>query len=127
MVLILRTLDLFRCWVQVTLIEAATSVLQAGFHKHHNCTEQVMALTTHIEAAFQRQLKTGVIFFDLSAVYDTVWRDGLMLKFMRTVPCAQISNLLNTMLSNRFFQKCSSEIRAADGVEQTMVYHKAAL
>jgi hypothetical protein len=27
-----------------------------------------------------------------------------MLKFMSTVPCAKISNLLNNMLSNRFFQ-----------------------
>jgi hypothetical protein len=27
-----------------------------------------------------------------------------MLKFMKTVPCANISNLLNNMLSNRFFQ-----------------------
>jgi hypothetical protein len=58
-----------------------------------------MALTTHIEAGFQRQLKTGVVFVDLSATYDTVWKDGIMLKFMRTVPCAKISNLLNNMLS----------------------------
>jgi hypothetical protein len=27
-----------------------------------------------------------------------------MLKFMRVVPCAKMSNLLNNMLSNRFFQ-----------------------
>jgi hypothetical protein len=27
-----------------------------------------------------------------------------MLKFMRTIPCAKISNLLNNILSNRFFQ-----------------------
>jgi hypothetical protein len=34
------------------LIEAATQVHQAGFRKHRSCTEQVMALTTHIEAGF---------------------------------------------------------------------------
>jgi hypothetical protein len=27
-----------------------------------------------------------------------------MLKFMRVVPCAKLSNLLNNMFSNRFFQ-----------------------
>jgi hypothetical protein len=37
------------------LIEAATSVHQAGFSKHRSCTKQVMAHTTHIEAGLQRQ------------------------------------------------------------------------
>jgi hypothetical protein len=31
-----------------------------------------MALTTHIEAGFQHQWKTGVVFIDLTAAYDTV-------------------------------------------------------
>jgi hypothetical protein len=94
---------ILRCWVQL-LIEVATPVHQAGFRKHRSCTEQLLALTTHIEAGFQRQLKTGVVFVDLSAAYDTVYRDGLMLKFMRTVSCVETSNLFNNMLSNRFFQ-----------------------
>jgi hypothetical protein len=63
-----------------------------------------LALTSHIEAGFQRKLKTGVVFIDLTGAYDTVWIDGLVLKFMRVVPCAKLSNLLNNMLSNRVFQ-----------------------
>jgi hypothetical protein len=85
------------------IYEAATPVHQAGCRKHRSCTEQVMALTTHIEAGFQHQLKAGVVFVDLSAAFDTKWRDGIMLKFMRTVPCANISNLLNNMLSKCCF------------------------
>jgi hypothetical protein len=73
-------------------------VSQAGFCKNHSCTEQVLALTTHIEAGFQRKPETGVVFIDLTAAYDTVWRD------MRVVPFAKLSNLLNNLLSNRFFQ-----------------------
>jgi hypothetical protein len=80
------------------IIEAATPVHQAGFHKHRSCTKQVMALTTHIEAGFQRQQKKGVVFVDLSAAYDIVWRDRLMFKFIRTVHSAKITNLLNNML-----------------------------
>jgi hypothetical protein len=38
------------------LIEAATSVHHAECRKHRSCTKQMMALTTHIEAGFQRQL-----------------------------------------------------------------------
>jgi hypothetical protein len=82
------------------LINAVVPVSQGGFRK----TEQVLALTSHIEAGFQHKLKTGVVFIDLTAAYDTVWRDGLMLKFMQVVSCAKLSNLLNNMLSNRFFQ-----------------------
>jgi hypothetical protein len=86
------------------LIDAAVPVSQAGFRKNRSCTEQVMAVTSNIEAGFERKLKTGTIFIDLTAAYDTVWRDGLMLKFMRVVSCSKISRLLNNMLSNRYFQ-----------------------
>jgi hypothetical protein len=67
------------------MIEERTPVSQAGFRKHRSHTKQVMALTTHIEAGFQRELKTGAVFVDLTAVYDTVLRDWVMLKFMNAV------------------------------------------
>jgi hypothetical protein len=83
-----------------------TPINQPGFRQHRSCTEQVMALTTHIEAGFQHQLKTGAVFIDLSAAYDTVWREGqgLMINFLEAVPCLKLFNLLNNMLSNRYFQ-----------------------
>jgi hypothetical protein len=64
----------------------------------------VMARTSHIEAGFERKLKTGTIFIDVTAAYDTVWRDGLMLKLMRVVSCSKISRLINNMLPIRYFQ-----------------------
>jgi hypothetical protein len=63
-----------------------------------------MALTTHIKAGFQHQLKAGAVFVDLTAAYDTVWREDLMIKFLEAVPCLKLFNLLNNMLSNRYFQ-----------------------
>jgi hypothetical protein len=54
-----------------------------------------MALTTHIEAGYQHQLKTGAVFVDLTAAYDTVWREGLM----EAVPCLKLFNLLNNVES----------------------------
>jgi hypothetical protein len=64
------------------ITDQAVPVSQVGFWKNRSSTEQVMALTSHIEAGFERKLKTGTIFIDLIAAYDTVWRDRLMLKFM---------------------------------------------
>jgi hypothetical protein len=86
------------------LIEDVTPINQAGCRHHRSCTEQVMAFTTHIEAGFQHQLKTGAVFVDLTAAYDTVWRGGLMIKILEAVPCLKLFNLLNNMMSNRYFQ-----------------------
>jgi hypothetical protein len=46
--------------------------------KNRSCTEQVLVLTSEIEVGFQRKLKPGVVFIDLTAAYDTLWRDGLI-------------------------------------------------
>jgi hypothetical protein len=37
-------------------------------------------------------------------VYDTVWRDWVMLKFMNAVPRLKLCSLLDNMLKNRYFQ-----------------------
>ena len=49
-------------------------------------------------------LKTTVVFVDLSAAYDTVWRHGLLLKLSEAIPCIKMVSLIDNMLSNRFFQ-----------------------
>jgi Reverse transcriptase (RNA-dependent DNA polymerase) len=79
-------------------------LLKRDSKKTAGTSEQVLALTSHIEAGFQRKLKTGAVFIDLTAAYDTVSREGLLLKFMRVVPWAKLAKILNNMLSNRFFQ-----------------------
>jgi hypothetical protein len=38
------------------LIEDVTPINQAGFRQHRSCTEQVMALTMHIEAGVQHHM-----------------------------------------------------------------------
>lgn len=76
---------------------------QAGFRKSRSCEEQVLTLTNHIEEGFQKQLKTGVVFIDLTAAYDTVWKRGLLYKLIKVVPCLAICDVLCNMLSDRQF------------------------
>ena len=45
---------------------------ETGFWKKRNTCDQVFALTSYIESGFQKKLKTGAVFIDLSAAYDTV-------------------------------------------------------
>jgi Reverse transcriptase (RNA-dependent DNA polymerase) len=85
-----------------------------------------MALKTHIETVFQYKLKTGAVFVDLIAAYDTVLREGLLLKFGQTVPCSKLFALMNSMVSNRFFRvffgdQCSSTRRLKNGLPQESV------
>lgn len=74
---------------------------QAGFRKNRNCTDQVLALTTHIEAGFQYKLKSGGVFIDLSSAYDTVCRQGLIYKLSGKIKERKMLTLLTNILTNR--------------------------
>jgi len=54
-------------------VEGLLSPDQAGFQKGRSTCDQVAALTTFIKNGFQQNLKTGAVFLDLTAAYDTVW------------------------------------------------------
>ncbi|XP_063634857.1 uncharacterized protein LOC134805492 [Cydia splendana] len=88
---------------------------QAGFRPQRNCTDQVLALTTHIEKGSDRNMKASAVFIDLTAAYDTVWRQGLLLKLLKIVPCIKIYRLLESALSNRPYRvhlgECASQVR----------------
>ena len=77
---------------------------QVGFRKNRKYNKQVAAFTTLIEISYQKNLKTNIVFVDLTAVYDTAWRSGLMYKFSSVVKCSKLVNLINNILSNRRFQ-----------------------
>lgn len=109
-------------------IEKLVPPEQAGFMKNRSCSEQVLTLTNHIESGFQRKMKTGVVFIDLTATYDTVWKRGLLYKLIKAVPCLQIVNVIANMLSDRLFQvflndKCSRFRKLNNGLAQGSVRH----
>lgn len=92
-------------------------VEQAGFRPERSTTDQVLSLTTYIEAGYQRKLKTSVAFVDLSAAYDTVWREGLIYKLLKAIPCRTTARLLNNMLSDRHFRVT---IGSAESTQRTL-------
>jgi len=57
-------------------VNAVLSPSQAGFCQGRSTHDQVCALTTFIENGFQQGLKTGAVFVDLMAAFDTVWHTG---------------------------------------------------
>ncbi len=68
------------------VLEKTITDEQAGFRQGHSTGDQVLALTTYIENGFQQNQKTGTVFLDLTAAYDTVWHAGLLLKLSKVLP-----------------------------------------
>lgn len=60
-----------------------------------------MLFTTYIENGFQQKKKTGVVFHDLIAAYDTIWHIGLLVKMSKSL---WVVMAMEMMLQNRQFQ-----------------------
>ena len=84
-------------------VESVLSPDQAGFRKNRSTCDQVSALTTFIENGFQQNLKTGAVFLDLTAAYDTVWHTGLLAKLTKNMPFWFVQ-LVELLLRNRRFR-----------------------
>jgi len=56
---------------------------QTGYRKYRNTEDQLALLVQDIENSFQEKQKTLAVFFDLSRAFDTVWKEGLMLKLLK--------------------------------------------
>lgn len=84
-------------------VDEMVNVDQAGFRPERSTCDQVAALTTYIENGFQQNLKTGTVFLDLSAAYDTVWHTGLLYKLSKSMP-HWFTHLVELLLSDRRFR-----------------------
>ena len=90
-------------------VEAYIPHEHAVFREGRSTTDQVTLLTEDIEAGFQRKEKCGVVLFDLSAAYGTVWHRGLKLKLLKVIPDKSLVNFIMNMISSRSFVLYPSE------------------
>ncbi len=85
---------------------------QAGFRKKRSTQDQVIRLTQDIETAYENNEKSGAVFVDLTAAYDTVWHAGLTLKLLRMIPCKHMVRLIMEMITNRSFVLTAGETKS---------------
>ena len=83
------------------IFESVIPSEQSGFRKKRNTCDQVLALTSYIESGFQKKLKTGAVLIDMSAVYDTVWRAGLMMNLSKAIKRRITIILITSLISQR--------------------------
>ena len=60
-------------------------------------------VTNFIENGFQQNLKSGAIFLDLTAAYDTVWHTGLLYKLSKSTQY-WFTRLVGLLLRDRRFR-----------------------
>ena len=60
------------------------SPTQTGYRKHRSTEDQLAYLAQNIEDAFQEKRKVLAVFFDFSNAFDKVWKEGLLVKLLRT-------------------------------------------
>lgn len=66
--------------------------------------EKIPVEPTLIECGYKRKLKTFVAVIDIMAADDTAWRESLITKRLRIIPCQKTANLLNELLNNTPFE-----------------------
>ena len=76
---------------------------QAGFRRGRSTVHQIVKLSNDIESSFESRLKAGAVLVDLTAAYDTVWHQGLILKLLWTIPDRHLVRFIADILANRSF------------------------
>ena len=103
-------------------VEALLNPDQAGFRSNHSTCDQVAALSTYIENGFQRNMKTGAVFLDLTTAYDTVWHNGLLARLSRSL-LHRFCRLIEVLLRDRRFSAWRTH-RLCLGINTVQSVHK---
>ena len=98
-------------------VDEILNIEQAGFRPGRSTLGQVLALTTYVENGYQRCDKTGVVFLDLTAAYDTVWHKGLLVKLSKVLPCWAV-NVIELLLEQRRFRVHMGDISSSCRVQK---------
>ena len=71
--------------------------------------QEVVLLTQNIKDSFKAKKKTGVVFIDLTAAYDTVWHHGLTCKLLRLFLDKHMVEMIMELVQNRSFTLTTSD------------------
>ncbi|GFO17000.1 reverse transcriptase-like protein [Plakobranchus ocellatus] len=77
---------------------------QAGFHKDRQTLDQTVVLENSVKAAKTNSGTVGTIFLDLEKAYDTMWREGLLMKLKKLGIKGLMYNYIANFNQDRTFQ-----------------------
>ena len=96
---------------------------QSGYRQNHSTEDQLAYFTQEVEDAFQEKKKVLAVYFDLSKAFDTVWKDGLLLKLLRNGVSGKMYKWLSDFLLQRtarvkLDEQLSNLVKMKEGVPQ---------
>ena len=107
-------------------VDEILNIEQSGFRPGRSTQNPVLALTTYVENGFQRQDKTGVVFLDMTAAYDTVWHKGMLVKLSKVLPCLAVS-VIELLLGQRRFRVQMGDISSSWRMQKNGLPHGSVL
>lgn len=96
---------------------------QAGFRRYKSTEDQTTHLAQVIEDSFQAQKVTLAAFIDLQKAFDKVWKDGLLVKLLRSGIQGNMYKWTKSYLHNRRARvlvngQCGRKVLLRQGVPQ---------
>jgi hypothetical protein len=74
---------------------------QEGFRKYHSTTQALLRLVQNIFDGFNEKQHTLAVFLDLEKAFNSVWRDGLLVKLQRLGIRGKMWQWLSNFLTGR--------------------------
>ena len=90
---------------------------QFGFRRGHSTTHQINRVCKTIRDGFQNKQSTGMVLFDISCAFDSVWHNGLLYKMQQLNFPRYLLHLIHSFLSNRTFRvKINSKLSSSKSI-----------
>ena len=74
---------------------------QEGFRKFRGTQDALLRLTQNVYNSFNKNEHTAALFIDIEKAYDSVWRDGLMVKLKEIRITGRIWHWIKDFLTDR--------------------------
>lgn len=99
---------------------------QSGFRKGRSTMDAVVKVSNEIEKTFKMKEIMSIVFFDIEKAYDSMWREGLLIKMNKMGIRGKLYNWVLEFLSERRFRvkvgaDVSEEFEIVNGIPQGSV------
>ncbi len=99
---------------------------QSGFRKGRSTMDAVVKVSNEIEKTFKMKQLMNIVFFDIEKAYDSMWKEGLLIKLNKIGIRGRLYNWVLDFLSERRFRvkvgsEVSEEFEIINGIPQGSV------
>ncbi|GBO14498.1 RNA-directed DNA polymerase from mobile element jockey [Araneus ventricosus] len=88
-----------------------------GFRENLSTSHQLIKVVEYVTEGFANKQKTGVVFLDIQKMFDRVWQDGLIHKFIHyKTPCYLINLIDSYLLERKFAVRVKNELSSTENI-----------